>query len=71
MGQTLGQTASFRQNNQVIGDCPRFGPSRFRSRFRNNDISILQDAGRPTGASAADQGVRPTNRSRQMPDVML
>jgi hypothetical protein len=30
------------------------------SRCPNNDIDILQGAGRPTGASAADQGVRPT-----------
>src|ERR1039457_3303652 len=30
------------------------------SRNRYNDISILQGASRPTGASAADQGVRPT-----------
>ncbi len=30
------------------------------SRGRNNDMGILQGAGRPTGASAADQGVRPT-----------
>jgi hypothetical protein len=33
------------------------------SRRRNDDIDILQGAGRPTGASAADQGVRPTNPS--------
>src|ERR1035438_9101199 len=31
------------------------------SRSRHNDISILRGASRPTGASAADQGVRPTN----------
>src|ERR1035441_8254768 len=31
------------------------------SRCRNYDISIMQGARRPTGASAADQGVRPTN----------
>src|ERR1017187_7858344 len=31
------------------------------SRSRHNDISILRSASRPTGASAADQGVRPTN----------
>ncbi len=30
------------------------------SRSRNNDIRILQGASRPTGASAADQGVRLT-----------
>jgi hypothetical protein len=36
---------------------PRGTPS---SRSRNNDRSILQGACRPTGASAADQGVRPT-----------
>ena len=36
---------------------PRRTPS---SRSRNNDISILQGASRPTGASAADRGVRPT-----------
>src|ERR1039457_5594136 len=30
------------------------------SRNRYNDISILQGASRPTGASAADPGVRPT-----------
>src|ERR1017187_2200240 len=28
---------------------------------RHNDISTLRSASRPTGASAADQGVRPTN----------
>jgi hypothetical protein len=27
---------------------------------RNHNISILQGASRPTGASAADRGVRPT-----------
>src|ERR1035438_4049905 len=37
---------------------PRGTPS---SRCRNNDIGILWDASRPTGASAADRGVRPTN----------
>src|ERR1019366_5362336 len=55
---------------------PRGTPS---SRCRNNDISILQDAGRPTGASAADQGVRPTiapaetaaQEILRMPDVMM
>jgi hypothetical protein len=31
------------------------------SRCPNSEIDILQGAGRPTGASAADQGVRPTN----------
>ncbi len=36
---------------------PRGTPS---SRCRGNDISILQGASRPTGASAADRGVRPT-----------
>ena len=36
---------------------PRGTPS---SRCRANDISIMQSANRPTGASAADQGVRPT-----------
>src|SRR5450631_4256138 len=30
------------------------------SRCRNNDIGILQGTSRPTGASAADPGVRPT-----------
>ena len=29
----------------------------------NDVISILQDASRPTGASAADRGVRPTTRT--------
>src|ERR1017187_8444237 len=36
---------------------PRGTPS---SRSRNNGVSIVQGASRPTGASAADQGVRPT-----------
>jgi hypothetical protein len=36
---------------------PRGTPS---SRCRANDISTMQSASRPTGASAADQGVRPT-----------
>src|ERR1039457_6470830 len=31
---------------------------------RYNDISILQGVSRPTGASAADQGVRPTKQVR-------
>jgi hypothetical protein len=39
---------------------PRGTPS---SRCRANDTSIMQGAGRPTGASAADQGVRPTDPS--------
>src|ERR1022692_2638126 len=34
------------------------------SRCRNNDIGTLQGASRPTGASAADQGVRPTKQVR-------
>src|ERR1035438_5717177 len=37
---------------------PRGTPS---SRSRHNDIGIMRGASRPTGASAADQGVRPTN----------
>src|ERR1039458_2982515 len=37
------------------------------SRSRNNDISIVQGANRPTGASAADQGVRPTIRAEWPP----
>src|ERR1035438_9633628 len=36
---------------------PRGTPA---SRCRNNEIGILQGASRPTGASAADRGVRPT-----------
>src|ERR1035438_8759394 len=40
---------------------PRGTPS---SRCRNNDISTLQGVSRPTGASAADQGVRPTKQVR-------
>src|ERR1035438_3306011 len=36
---------------------PRGTPS---SRSRNNGVGILQGASRPTGASAADPGVRPT-----------
>ena len=36
---------------------PRGTPS---SRSRNNGVSIWQGASRPTGASAADRGVRPT-----------
>ena len=36
---------------------PRGTPS---SRIRNDDTSLLQGMSRPTGASAADQGVRPT-----------
>src|ERR1035438_1323154 len=35
------------------------------SRSRHNDIGILRGASRPTGASAADQGVRPTNPGDQ------
>ena len=44
---------------QMVGRTPgpRGTPS---SRRRANDISIMQSASRPTGASAADQGVRPT-----------
>src|ERR1017187_8206886 len=33
------------------------------SRNRYNDINILQGASTPTGASAADPGVRPTNNT--------
>ena len=33
------------------------------SGIRNNDIGLLQGASRPTGASAADLGVRPTNKA--------
>src|ERR1039458_8519597 len=39
---------------------PRGTPS---SRIPNNDISTLQCVSRPTGASAADQGVRPTSKA--------
>src|ERR1035438_2509371 len=37
----------------------------------NNDIGILQGASRPTGASAADQGVRPTNTGQAGRTVLL
>jgi hypothetical protein len=36
-------------------------PVRVWTRIRNNEISIMQDERRPTGASAAVQGDRPTN----------
>jgi hypothetical protein len=39
------------------------GPREKPSSRPNNDMGILQGASRPTGASAADQGVRPTNPS--------
>src|ERR1039458_10331454 len=39
---------------------PRGTPS---SHIPNSDISTLQCVSRPTGASAADQGVRPTNKA--------
>src|ERR1035437_5943949 len=50
---TIGNAA------EVVGQTPglRGTPS---SRIRNNGVSVLQGASRPTGASAAVQGDRPT-----------
>src|ERR1017187_10199359 len=46
---------------------PRGTPS---SLIRNNDIGIPPGASRPTGASAADHGVRPTSRAGTVPGTV-
>ena len=51
----------------MVGADPLVGVPSARdasSRIRNNDTSTLHGVSRPTGASAANQGVRPTKQVR-------
>src|ERR1019366_1348932 len=70
VGKLKHNATYFAQSRECCGSCgadPLVCAGRPRPAARNSDISIVQRANRPTGASAADQGVRPTIRAEWPP----